>query len=202
MKHGLALLVALLLAVPSPASAQPRWRTAYVVDARLAALRSAPDLTAPIAKRLRTGRRVAIVSRRRDRTGFAWVRVAVTRRTRGWLLEDAVASPGDAAGERRLDERIATLRGLPRLEVARLAADRFPALRPVAAEALRVEGEAAAGELSERAIRRLGELGGEPPERVRALMLSDPGLDRYNRLGLVFEVETGAQRFRYVGHRR
>jgi hypothetical protein len=194
------LLLAALLLLP-PAAAQPRWRTAYVVDARLAALRTAPDLAAPLMKRLRTGRRLAVVSRRRDRDGVAWVRVAVTRRTRGWLLEDAVASPGDADGERRLGERLAALADLPRLEAARLAADRFPRLRALAVEVMRVEGEAAASTLTARAIRRLGALGGEPPARVRALMLSDPALDRYNRLGLLFEADPLERRFRYSGHR-
>lgn len=199
MKLILTLLAVLLL-VPA-AAAQPRWKTAYVVDARLAALRTAPDLAAPLTKRLRTGRRVAVVARRRDRDGVAWVRVAVTRRTRGWLLEDAVASPGDADGERRLAERLAALRELPRLEAARLAADRFPRLRALALEAMRVEGEAAASTLTARATRRLGALDGEPPARVRALMLSDPALDRYNRLGLLFEADPLERRFRYSGHR-
>lgn len=180
----IAILLTALAPVPGRA-----WQRAYVVDARIAALRTDPDLTALVAKRLRAGRMVAVVERRRDRTGTAWLRVAVTRRTRGWLLADAVAWPGDRAGERRLAARIDAERGLARIQVARLAADRFPRLRQQAAAALEVEATVAASRLSRAVARRLGPLAGATDDEVRTLMLSAPELDRYNRLGLRFDVD-------------
>lgn len=187
-----ALLAGLLVA---PAAGRTRWRRAFVVDSRLAALRSAPGLAAPLLTRLRAGRAVSLVGRARDRDGYVWVRVAVTRRTRGWLLETAVAAPGDAGGERRLAALLAGLDGIARLQLAHLAIAHFPRQRAAAADAAREEAEAAAEELSARVGRRLGALAGVAPETVRALMLSDPALDRYNRLGVTFEVDVNARRY-------
>jgi hypothetical protein len=193
----IAPLLAALLAPAAPAAPRPH----YVVDARLAALRSGPALTAPLLKRLRVGRRVYEFGRRVDRDGRAWLRVAVTRRTRGWMLEDALARPGDPRGERRLAALVGDLRGLPRLEVARVAADHFPRLRAAAAEALREEAIAEADELAERANRRLGPLEGATPDEVRALLLSDPALDRYNRLGVFFDADPATRRYVPLGAR-
>jgi hypothetical protein len=49
--------------------------------------------------------------------------------------------------------------------------------------------------LSRRAARRLGSLAGAPDAEVRALMLSDPGLDRFNRLGITFDVDVRSRRY-------
>ncbi len=194
MRISCSLLVVLLLSA-SPARAA-RWPQAYLVDGRLAALRTAPELTALVRKRLRAGRAVAIVERRRDRDGLVWVRVAVTRRTRGWLLEDALARPGDRDGERRLSELIATSTGFTRIQLARLALDRFPRLREAAAAAIDEEARAAAVRLSQSVIKRLGPLSPASPAQVRTLMLTDPALDRYSRLGVAFDVDV--ERMVYV----
>jgi hypothetical protein len=192
MRRTVSLLLALSLWV---APARGAGRPSRVVDARLAVLRSTPSLTAPLLKRLRVGRRVYEVGRRRDAEGRAWVRVAVTRRTRGWILAEAVAKAGDADAERRVETLLAALDGIPRVEVARVAADHFPHLRARARAVLVEEARSAAEELTERANRRLGPLEGATPEQVRALMLSDPGLDRYNRLGVLFDVDAAARRY-------
>jgi hypothetical protein len=190
------LACCITIAALSPlASGGAEWRRHFVVDDRLSALRSRPDLAGPLMKRLRVGRAVFEVGRARDGEGRDWLRVAVTRRTRGWILAEALARPGDAEGERRLSSRIGELDGLDRIEVARLAADRFPALRRGAADALAEEADEAAEALTKRAVRRLGPLDGAPPDRVRELMLSDPGLDRFNRLRVYFDVDAAARRF-------
>jgi hypothetical protein len=188
------VVLALVLLAPLPARAGG-WPRAYVVDGRLAALRAGPDLAAPVRKRLRVGRAVAIVGSTRDRDGFVWARVAVTRRTRGWLLAGAVASPGDRTGEARLAARIAEAQGIARAELARLALDRFARLRPVAAAAMAEEAADAAERLTRTAAGRFGALDAASPAEVRALMLSDPALDRYSRLGITFEVDAAARRY-------
>lgn len=191
----LPFAVALALLLPLPSHAGP-WRRAYVVDARLSALRESPALDAPARRRLGTTRAVAVVERRTGRDGLEWLRVAVTRRTRGWVLASAVAAPGDRDGERRLRERLDSESGLSRLALARLALDRFPALREEASAAAGDEAEAAAVALSRAVARRLGPLDGTPPETVRALMLSDPALDRYGRLGVAFEADAASRTYR------
>jgi hypothetical protein len=184
-------LALLILAAPVPADAA--WRRHYVADGRLSALRLAPDLASPILRRLRVARVVYEVGRSRDGEGRAWLRVAVTRRTRGWILAEALSRPG--SGEERVRDLLDRLSGFDRMEVARLAADRFPRLREAANSALAEEAALAAEPLSDRANRRLGPLPGIPPDRVRALMLSDPGLDRFNRLGVFFDVDVESRTF-------
>lgn len=191
-----------LLASCASVSHAAGWKRLYVVDERLAVLRAAPGLTASVLKRLRVGRAVYEVGRRRDEEGRSWLRVAVTRRTRGWMLADALASPGDRDGERRLGALIAGREGFDRLEVARLAVDRFPRLRAGARAAIEAEATLAIDGLTERATGRLGPLEGLAPGDVRALMLSDPALDRYNRLGVFFDADPITRRYFPGGKRR
>jgi hypothetical protein len=194
MNVRVVLLWFLLLTLSSPTPAADGARH-FVVDARLSALRTKPDLAGPILKRLRVGRALYEFGRTLDRDGRQWLRGAVTRRTRGWSLADAIARPGDRTGEGRLRALVYDLEGVDRIEVARLAADRFPALRAIAHDALQVESVEAAARLSERVKRRLGTLGGLSPAQIRALMLSDPGLDRFNRLRVYFDVDTETREF-------
>jgi hypothetical protein len=194
MRRLLALGCALVVALAA-ADAEAALPRCFVIDGRLSALRAEPYLSGALLKRLRVGRVVYVVGRARDREGRLWVRVAVTRRTRGWLVADAIARPGETSGEGRLRRLMDDLTGIDRLEVARLAADRFPRLRASALAAIADEAGAAAATLSERANRRLGALADATKDDVRALMLSDPGLDRFNRLGVFFDVDTETRSF-------
>jgi hypothetical protein len=195
MRTFFACLVALLVAsVPSAARASDG-RRAYVVDARLSALRVEPSLVAPVVRRLGAARMLSIVGRRVDATGTRWLRVAVTRRTRGWVLADAVASPGDAEGEGRLVARLAAEAGLARLRLARLALDRFPRLRSIAGGAAEEEAAAAAVRLTRLVLHRLGAAAASDARALRALMLSDTALDPFSRLGVELDVDVAARAF-------
>lgn len=141
---------------------------------------------------------IAIVERARLVDGIAWVRVAVTRRTRGWVPVLAIASTGDVEGERRLAGRLETTRGFARLELARLAIDRFPRLRAAARLAFDEEAEDAATLLSRRAISRFADARGVSLETLHTRMLLDPLLDRYVRLGVRFEADPGTLQYRVV----
>lgn len=77
-------------------------RRAIVVDERLSALRTKPDMTAPLVQRLRRGRVVGITQAVRGKEGQRFYRVAVTRRTRGWILVDAVVRAGSETDAARL----------------------------------------------------------------------------------------------------
>lgn len=194
---GLLLVLAFLLAGARPATAgYANWRRAYVVDAGLATLRADPGFSAKLLKRLRHGRMVAIVERAREADGIAWVRVAVTRRTRGWIPVSAIASPRDRNGERELAGRLATTTGFARLELARLALDRFPSLRSAGAAAFAEEADRAAALLTKRAARRFEHQGNLTAAELRTRMLLDPLLDRYVRLGVRFEADPGALQYR------
>src|SRR5947209_4800660 len=101
-----ALTLAFTLALFIPAHAQKRkhrlpagTRVAVVVDERLAALRDAPELSANLLQRLSRGRFVAIEGERSSREGLTFYRVAVTRRTRGWVQADAVVRPARAGDD-------------------------------------------------------------------------------------------------------
>lgn len=165
---------------------------AVVVDERLSALRERPEVKAPLLQRLRRGRAVAILGR--DRAG-QFLRVAVTRRTRGWVLAAAVARAGRADDAARMLTLIGeTADDYARARLARACADEFRVTR-AAPRALLLLGEAAeraAERLSSAARRRSG-------TAAREYLLNDVGLDRYNRIGVTFDYDEGAGRLKYDG---
>src|SRR5215467_14131693 len=89
-------VLALVLIAPLAASAQTKrklfvpGRPAVVFDERLSALRTQPDIKAPLQQRLRRGRRVGVLDVARNKSGVRFLRVAVSRNTQGWVLADAV----------------------------------------------------------------------------------------------------------------
>jgi hypothetical protein len=188
MRRVIAAVAATTIVLAGVASAKP-WPRAYVIDDRLAVLRTSPRFGAPIAKRLRPGRMVAILQRTQDQNGLEWVRVAVTRRTRGWILRLAIAVPGRTEDEQRLAGRLSLTSGFERLRIARVALDHFREVQTLAASAFDAEAAAAAEALSSRLAARDDIQPDTPPAVARALLLSDPTLDRYVRLGVVFDVD-------------
>jgi hypothetical protein len=179
------------------------WLKAFVVDERLSALRRAPSLGAQVIRRLRLGRRVYIITSsrpRRDEPRF--YRVAVTRRTRGWIHRSAVAAPAIAGEDARLLALVNGTHGVERIQLSKLLTENFPrsALVPRALFNLGQECERAATSLSQRARRRLSEAGGESSDvPMREFYLSDVGLDRYSRLGIRFTFDEEASKYVYDG---
>ena len=161
---ALGISLSLLVALTAPASAQHRagqsqasrapFIKAFVIDERLSALRQEADLHAPVLKRLRIGRAVYVMSARSGPPAF--YRVAVTRRTRGWIHQGAVMLPGRAGEDARMIRVIEeTGDGLDRLALCRLFLERFGHSRLA-----RAESEAV------RAFARLVSLGGRLPVRI------------------------------------
>jgi len=186
-----AVVFVVLCLLGSPcAAAAPR---AYVVDGRLSVLRTSPDLAALVVRRLGAGRSVLVLARRHDRDGVLWLRVAVTRRTRGWMLDRAVATPGESDGEDRLVERLAHTKGLVRLRLARLAIDRFPRVHCPGLRAAEAESAIVAEAATKAIRRRLGELDDVDVTELRLLVLSDPALDAYSKLGVAFDVDASTR---------
>jgi len=99
---------------------------AVVADERLAALRSTPEPTARLLRRLNRGHFVSIRGASRNRDGLVFYHVVVTRRTSGWLQSEAVIAswrPGD-------DRRLARLIGGGKVRSVRAMAGVGDPLRP------------------------------------------------------------------------
>src|SRR5690349_15199763 len=120
-KLTLQLLLCFLIALFSTAKgiAQRRppagGRLAVVVDERLAALRSTPDLSGRLVRRLGRGRMVAIRSSRTVANGVVFLLVNVTSRTHGWIQREAVASTARVDDDQRLLDLIKASQGFDRI---------------------------------------------------------------------------------------
>lgn len=196
-----------LLFSPPYAEAQRRrgpegGQRAVVVDERLAALRDAPDLSANLLQRMSRGRVVAVRGARRSPDGVTFYRVAVTRRTGGWVQSEAVVYTVRKDDDVRLLRLVQNSEEFDRLVRARIFLEVFPKspLRPAVLMLFGEAAEKAAERLSRDAQRRLDEremaAGGAP---VFSYFLNYSGLDRYRRQGIVFIFDLAARRFHYDG---
>ncbi|MBA3714189.1 MAG: hypothetical protein H0W76_17315 [Pyrinomonadaceae bacterium] len=205
---GLCVLL-LACAVVAPSNAQALKRraltgrnVAVVVDERLAVLRSEPTLSAPLTQRLRRGRMVTIIGTRRTADSVTFHRVALTRRTRGWLQAESIASPFRAGDDVRLLNLIRASEEFDRIARASIFLDAFTnsPLRPAVLMLYGEAAEASAEKLSREAQRRLddGEMraNGAP---AHSYFLNYAGLDRFNRAGIKFTFDRATKRFHYDG---
>lgn len=198
--RALLCLFTLVLSVESSTLAQNK---AFVIDDRLSALRQSPDLKAMVLRRLRIGRAVYIVeskSAHQDQPKF--YRVAVTRRTRGWLHEGAVVIPGRAGDDARVVSLIQSTDGFDRLALCQFFMAKFNR-SPLAPRVLLLFAEAAesaATTLNRSADRRLKNLSADHAKyAVRDYYLSDTGLDRYSRLQIHFDFIEKRSEYVYDG---
>ncbi|MGB7925763.1 MAG: hypothetical protein WCF57_21170 [Pyrinomonadaceae bacterium] len=202
------IVIAWALTTAQDARAQSQRRApsggqrAVVIDERLAALRDEPELSARLLQRMSRGRMVAILSAKRAPDGILFYRVAVTRRTRGWLQSEAVVSPARSGDDERLLRLIRGSEDFDLIVRARIFLEMFPRspLRPVVLMLYAGAAEEAARKLSREAGRRLVEremeAGGAP---LFSYFLNYNGLDRYNRQGLGFVYDRTAKQFHYDG---
>jgi hypothetical protein len=179
-----------------------RYVRAFVVDERLSALRREPALKSEVRQRLRMGRSLYILETRGARNGQpAFFRVAVTRRTRGWIHQSAVGIPGRKGEDERVIALMAATRdGVDRIALSKLFIERFPGsvLKARALLMMGQEADLAAASLGGRAHRRLeGPL--DEHLKIRDLYLNDPGLDRYSRLNVNFDFDEATGRYSYDG---
>ena len=180
----------------------PGGRVAVVVDERLSALRAAPDLTAKLLERLSRGHLVSIRGERTTADGLKFYRVALSRRTFGWLQSDAVVVPWRAGDDRRLLTLLENSDDFDRIVRARTFLDAFPQslLRPKVLAMYAGEAEDVADKLTRDAGRRftkseLPSIGA--PEF--SYYLNYNGLDRYNREGITFLFDRTTKKFSYNG---
>ncbi|MEP6569792.1 MAG: hypothetical protein ABJC10_08465 [Acidobacteriota bacterium] len=202
----LSILPICLLLLPANSFAKRRppagGRVAVVVDERLSALRTVPELSGRLLKRIGRGALVAVKGEKRSRDGVVFYRVNLTSRTSGWLQREAIVSPARAGDDARLLRLIKASEDFDRIVRARIFLDNFTSseLRP---EVLLIYSQAAeeiAGRLSREAMRRLDEkemtAGGAP---LHSYFLNYNGLDRYNRQGVTFVFDVREKLLRYDG---
>ncbi len=202
-----ALIAPLLLSAASTALAQqsrPRFTKAFVVDDRLSALRHNADVKSPVIHRLRIGRPVFIFASKTDGSNPAgFYRVAVSRRTRGWIHAAALAVVGRAGEDDRFMKLIQnTGDGIDRIMLCRLFLEHFnrSALAPRALLAIGEEADQAAAALTRYARKRLKELDEKNGNAsLRDYYLNDPGLDRYSKLQVAFDFKDSTAEYSYDG---
>ena len=210
--NGFCLTLLVALAAPAFAQSEPatdhdhsqagraKFIKALVIDERLSALRREADIHAPVLKRLRIGRTVYITSKSRRGDFY---RVAVSRRTRGWIQPGAVALVGRAGQDAHMMKVIEeTGDGLDRIALCRLLLEQFSHSRygPRALLLLGEEAGHAAAALTQHARRRLKTLDEQQSgAQAEAYYLNDPGLDRYSRLRVAFRFDTSQSRYVYDG---
>lgn len=213
-----ALIAPILLSVASTASAQanhqnslpttqasrPQFTKAFVVDDRLSALRRNADVKSPVIHRLRIGRPAFIFASKTsgpDQSGF--YRVAVSRRTRGWIHKAAVAVPGRAGEDERFMKLIQnTGDTIDRITLCRLFLEHFnrSALAPQALLVIGEEADHAATTLTRNARKRLKELDEKNGNAsLRDYYLNDSGLDRYSKLQVAFDFKDSTAEYTYDG---
>jgi len=201
-------IFALLILLGSPdAFAQkrqtpPGGHLAVVADERLAALRSAPDPSARLLRRLSRGRLVSIRGSSRSRAGLLFHQVVVTRRTAGWLQSDALIASWRSGDDQRLLSLIEGGDEFDCVARARIFLETFQRspLRPQVLLLFGKAAEEAAAKLSHEAERRFErrELPANgAPEFSYYLNFS--GLDRYNRQGVTFTFDRETKQFHYEG---
>jgi hypothetical protein len=174
-------------------------RLAVVVDERLAALRTTPQLNGRLVRRLGRGRLVAVRSAKTSSDGITFFLVNVSSRTHGWIQRDAVVSPSRSGDDRRFLTFIQRGNGFDRIARARIFLDHFPRspLRPEVLLLLGDTAEEMAARLSLAAARRFKENLGEAPEF--SYYLNYTALDRYNRQRVGFVFDKTTKRFHYDG---
>lgn len=196
------LLVSLDMTALGKRRPPPGGRVAIVVDERLSALRTTPEFSGHLLRRIGRGGLVAIRGEKQNRNGVVFYRVNITSRTSGWLQRDAVVSPWRSGDDARLLRLIKGSQDFDRIARGRIFLDNFKTseFRPEVLMILAEAGEDAANHLSRDASRRLDEQemkGGGAPGF--SYFLNFNGLDRYNRQGITFMFDPSERRFRYDG---
>ena len=179
----------------------PGGSLAVVVEERLSALRSTPELSGKLIRRLGRGRLVAIRAIKRGSDGVEFARVNVSSRTRGWIQRDAIVSPSRKGDDERLLNLILRSDDFDLITRARIFLDTFPrsSFRPRVLLLLGEAAELVATRLTRDATRRLSSARFLEAAPEFSYYLNYSGLDRYNRHGVIFRFDSPAKRFHYDG---
>ena len=195
----LSILVFCLCVPAQKRKAPTGGRLAVVVDERLAALRSTPQLNGILVRRLGRGRLVAITGSNTDKDGIVFYRVNVTSRTRGWIQSESVVSPSHAGDDHRLFDLIQASTGFDRIGRCRIFLDHFrnSRLRPAVLLLIGDTAESLSSQLTQSISRRLTNAPLAAP--TFTYFLNHPSLDRYNRQNIHFVFDPLTKRLHYDG---
>lgn len=202
---ALVAVVSVLTAATAAAQQRrvpPGGRIAVVADARLAALRTAPNPRATLLRRLGRGRFVSIRSSQRTSDGLLYHRVAINSRTLGWIQSESLVAGWHPNDDERLLHLITGPDEFERVARAKIFLDNFPrsSLRPTVLLLYSQAAEEAAEQLTRSAQRQFTR--NEIPENGAPLFsyfLNYNGLDRYNRQGVRFVFDESTKTFHYDG---
>lgn len=174
---------------------------AIVVDERLAVLRSAPSLFARPLQRMRRGR-VVMITETKEADGVTFYRVTAIPKIIGWVQKEAVAGKFLRGDDERLARLVQGSEGFDQIERAQIFLELYPD-SPFRPSILLLFGdllEEVALKLSSEAAKRLSRremaATGAP---LHSFYLNYSGLDRYQRLGIVFLFNSSTKLFHYNG---
>ena len=195
----------LLVCFHSTVNAQKRkapqgGRIAVVIDDRLAALRSTPQLSGTLIRRLGRSRLVAIRGKSLSKDGVVFFLVNVTSRTHGWIQREALASPAQRGDDARLLRMIESSSSeVERISLSRIFLDYFSrsTLRSKVLLLMGDTAEQAAAKLTKGAEKQLARRFNDASDQ--SLYLNYSGLDRYNRQGVKFVFDHRGKDLHYDG---
>ncbi len=204
------LLILFLLLFSSDLAAQKRRaapaqrnvvHTAVVMDELISVLRKEPSLYSEAIQRMRRGRKVRIVGVK-DADGIRFFKVIATPPAAGWVQADAVFSERRPEDEERLAKLVQATTGFDQVEAATHFFRIYPSSKFKPAILLLfgdiVEGSAAV--LSRNASRQLSTremaASGAP---LHSYYLNFNMLDRYRRLGIIFQFNSATRQYHYNG---
>ena len=204
--HRIVFLVSILclLIFSTQSTAKPKQKVppggklAIVVDERLSALRSKPDLRATLIRRLARGRPLAIKGVKSSPDGIVFFLVNASRRTQGWIQSEAIVVPSHKGDDARLFFLIKQSTDFDGIVRCRILLDYFPqsSLRPQVLLILGDTAEQLSSRLSQEAERRTTNHSSAPSF---SFFLNYSGLDRYNRQGVGFVFDQRSRRLHYDG---
>ncbi len=174
---------------------------AFVIDERLAVLRTAPSLFAKPLQRMRRGRVITILETR-ETDGITFYRVTALPNTQGWVQKEAIAGRFLRGDDERLARLVQASDGFEQIERARIFLENFTD-SPFRPSILLLFGdlmEEIALKMSSDAARRLSRremaASGAP---LYSFYLNYASLDRYQRLGIGFVFNSSTRLFHYNG---
>lgn len=197
MRPGLFLWPLLIILISSLGSLQaatsPRLlpgARAVVIDDRYSALRERPDLQGRVIQRLGRGRVVGLLATIRNRRGERFHRLAVSRKRSGWVYELATIRTGSRRDAPRMIGLIeGTADDFVRISLARICQREFAGTEE-ARIAQSVVADAAARVAAKLTLEIRRRAGDSFTANRRPLFLNYPGLDRYNRIGVLFDYDS------------
>src|ERR1035437_1056941 len=175
--------------------------TAVVIDVTLAVLRTAPSLAVDPIHRLSRGRTVQILGQT-DADGVKFYRVSIPPSQTGWVQADAVFGKFRPADEERLARLVQATDCFDQIEIASEFFNLYTnsKFRPSVLLLFGDLLEEVAAKITKDANSRLrrSEMAatGAP---LHSYFLNYVSLDRYRKLGIVFQFNVGARAFHYNG---